>query len=285
MRRWKSGLLYFSLKSVNPTNQPSLTFGQPSSPKLHSTSGLSSIKHQKDTKMSPVWQFLEGVTSAEPNQCFPWLNKDNWEQPPKCGGISAGWIPAAPDCACSFRRAPWWAVAAVVLSPNPWVWNMHVTAVCQVCPEALVPAPESVLVCSRTVCFSCSCGRICLFDSFTCTCYFLHTLLTLACGILSPKMCLHFFFKCINCSHWRCYLNQGALPVSPLTVTLLHKPLLCYSLTIISVTIELYWHQLPLKGSTDQFHVLNSAVIHDRLHQAKIRIFLTFEGKNERDIN
>lgn len=195
MRRWKSGLLYFSLKSVNPTNQPSLTFGQPSSPKLHSTSGLSSIKHQKDTKMSPVWQFLEGVTSAEPNQCFPWLNKDNWEQPPKCGGISAGWIPAAPDCACSFRRAPWWAVAAVVLSPNPWVWNMHVTAVCQVCPEALVPAPESVLVCSRTVCFSCSCGRICLFDSFTCTCYFLHTLPTLACGILSPKMCLHFFFQ------------------------------------------------------------------------------------------
>lgn len=99
-----------------------------------------------------LWQFLEGVTSAESNQCFPWLSQDSWEQAPKCGGISAGEIPAAPDCACSFRRAPWWAIAAMVLPPNPRVWHTHVTAVCQVCPEALMPGPVSVLVGSRTLC-------------------------------------------------------------------------------------------------------------------------------------
>lgn len=86
--------------------------------------------------------------------------------------------------------------------------------------------------------------------------YFLHTLLMLACGILSQKMCLWFFSKHINCSHLRCHLTHSALPLSPLTITLLHKPLECYSLTIISLTIEFYWHQLTLKGSIDPFHVL-----------------------------
>lgn len=195
MRRWKSGLLYFSLKSVNPHKSALLDFWPTQLPKAALNKWP--VFHQAPKRYKNVSSLTIFGRSylSRTKSVFPMAEQRQLRTTTECGGISAGWIPAAPDCASSFRRAPWWAVAAVVLSPNPWVWNMHVTAVCQVCPEALVPAPESVLVCSRTVCFSCSCGRICLSDSFTCTCYFLHTLLTLACGILSPKMCLHFFFQ------------------------------------------------------------------------------------------
>lgn len=258
--RWKPGLLYFSLKAVN-LHKSALQLDVlwlTQLPQLQSTSGLFSYQAPKRYKDAfTLCQFLDRVTSAEPNWFFPWLNKDYWEHAPKCGGISAGWIPAAPDCACSLRRAPWWAITAMVLSPNSWVWNIYDSCVSSVsrgsCARTRVSAG---LQQDNLSAFHVPMRESAYLPASPALAYFLHTLLTLACGILSPKLCLHFFSNHISCSHLRCHLTQCALPLCPLTITLLHRPLLCYSLTLISVAIELWWHWLPLKGSTDPFHVL-----------------------------
>lgn len=167
-------------------------------PQLRSTSGLLSIKHQINTMMlllsDSFWKEL--VNSAEPNQCFPWLNKNNWEQAPKCGGISgAGWIPAAPDCACSLRRAPWWAVAAMVLFPNPCVSNVCDSCVPGVCRGSWTRTRVSAALQQDTIWLSYCYGRICLSASFTCTWLFLTHTANPCLWDSEPKNVSAFFFQ------------------------------------------------------------------------------------------
>lgn len=208
-------------------------------------------------------QLLEGVTSAEPNQWFTWLRMDNWEQAPKCHCISAEWTPTAPDCACPLR-SHWWAVPDVVPAPDPSVWNMHTTSVCQVCSEALVPGPGLVLVCSGRLCllFMCLQGtllscqlRLHFLVSYT-------PLLTLAYRLLNLKKCLYFFPKHIICFHQLCYLTLRTLPLCPLAIL---------------VTMVPYWHRLPLKGSTDLFRVLKFSIDPWTRHKGRISFFLLKE--------
>lgn len=193
MRRWNPGLLYFSLKAINPHKS-----ALPTNPAAPAALDKWSVLYQAPKRYKDaftLWWFLEGVTSAELNQWFPWLSKDNWERAPKRGGISAGWIPAAPDCACPFSRAlgelylPWCSLQ----TPG---CETRVTAECQVCPEALVPGLDSAgLQWDTLSAFLILTGESPCLPASHALAYFLHTLLTLAYGILSPKMCLYFFFQ------------------------------------------------------------------------------------------
>lgn len=149
MRRWNPGLLYFSLKAINPHKS-----ALPTNPAAPAALDKWSVLYQAPKRYKDaftLWWFLEGVTSAGLNQWFPWLSKDNWERVPKRGGISAGWIPAAPDCTCPFSRAlgelylPWCSLETPGCETQVWQLSAR-------CVQRLLCQDWTLLVCSGTLC-------------------------------------------------------------------------------------------------------------------------------------
>lgn len=98
----------------------------------------------------------------------------------------------------SLEQSPWWAVPAMVLSPNPRVWNTCDSWVPGVSRGSCARTGLCWSAVGHSVCFSYSYRRIYLSASFTCTCLFLTRSTNPCLWDSEPKNVSVFFFPSIS---------------------------------------------------------------------------------------